>query len=305
MKIGYAFRRAAFYPFADERGPGNELPPKEVRRAYLKRVKQIGFEGVEIGMRSAGQGEAEWKELRAELEGEGLKCAVVRAGGGVTNPRTATSYRRSWETAILAAKTLGSNLVNSAIGGGMRDPHGPGAKVGERTAQGSSRQASEHDYVLTADRFRAIADQAAEHGVEIAIEMHQNSIADNSWGVIHLLDLIDRKNVGVNPDLGNLYWNYAIPEESNEACIAALARRAKYWHCKQLQRVYIPELNCSYFLKVPLPDGEIDYRFALSAMAEAGYTGYVAIEGCREGDQLYRDARSVEYVRGLLKELGR
>ena len=35
MKIGYAFRRAAFYPFSDERGPGNELPPKEVLLAQL------------------------------------------------------------------------------------------------------------------------------------------------------------------------------------------------------------------------------------------------------------------------------
>lgn len=305
MKIGYAHRRAAFWPFADERGPGNELPPKEIRRAYLRKVREIGFEGIEFGIRSAGQSEAEWKELRAELEGEGLKCAVIRGGGGVTNPRSATTYRRTWETAIRAAAALGADLVNSAIGGGMRDPAGPGAIVGERTAQGSSRQASESDYLLTADRFREIADLAAEHGVEIAIELHQNSIADSTWGCVHLLDLIDRKNVGVNPDLGNLYWNYAIPEESNEACIAALARRAKYWHCKQLHRVYIPELQKSYFLKVPLPDGEIDYRFAMSAMVDAGYKGYMAIEGCREGDQLYRDGKSVQYVKEILKELGR
>jgi len=305
VKIGYAFRRAAFWPFSDDKGPGNELPPKEIRRTYLKKVKQIGFEGVEIGTASAGRTEADWKELRVELEGEGLKCAVLRGGGGVTNPRTASTYRRGWENAVRAAAALGANLVNSAIGGGMRDPGGPGGKVGERTAQGSSRQATEHDYALTADRFRDLADLAAENGVEIAIEMHQNSIADNSWGVLHLLDLIDRNNVGVNPDLGNLYWNYAVPEESNDTCITALAKRAKYWHCKQLQRVYIPEMQTSYFLKVPLPDGEIDYRFALSAMADAGYTGYVAIEGCREGDQLYRDAKSVDYVRQVLKELGR
>ena len=69
--------------------------------------------------------------------------------------------------------------------------------------------------------------------------------------------------------------------------------------------VYIPEMEKSYFLKVPLPDGEIDYRFAVSAMLDAGYQGYMAIEGCREGDQLYRDAKSVEYVKQLLKELGK
>ncbi|HEU5315246.1 MAG TPA: sugar phosphate isomerase/epimerase [Chloroflexota bacterium] len=305
MKISYAHRRAAFYPFADERGPGNELPPKDVRRAYLRKVREIGFEAIEFGVRSAGNTEGEWKELRAELEGEGLKCAVIRGGGGVAHPRIGATYRKNWETAIRAAAALGAYLVNSAIGGGVQDPGGPGSKVGERTAQGSSRQARESDYAITADRFREVADLASDSGVEIAIEMHQNSIADNSWGAIHLLDLIDRRNVGVNPDLGNLYWNYAVPEESNEACIVALAQRAKYWHCKQLMRVHIPEMEKTYFLKVPLPDGEIDYRFAMAAMLEAGYQGYMAIEGCREGDQLYRDGKSVEYVKQILKELGR
>jgi sugar phosphate isomerase/epimerase len=134
--------------------------------------------------------------------------------------------------------------------------------------------------------------------------MHQHSLADNSWSVLHLLNLVDRPNVGVNPDLGNLYWNYEVPEESNEACIKALAPRAKYWHCKQLHRVHVPDLGKAYFLKVPLPDGEIDYRFAISAMAEAGYAGYIAVEGCREGDQLYRDAKSAEYCREILRDLG-
>ena len=268
-----------------------------MRRAYLKRVKQIGFEGVEIGTRSAGQSEADWKELRAELEGEGLKCAVLRGGGGVTNPRSATSYRRSWETAIRAAAALGSDLVNSAIGGRHARPGDPAPMWGSAPPE-QHRHASEHTLltrIVSADR-----DQPPSR-VEIAIDAQTRS--PTTRVASSPLDLIAQNSD--QPDLGNLYWNYAVPEESNEACIAALARRAKYWHCKQLQRVYIPELQCSYFLKVPLPDGEIDYRFALSAMAEAGYTGYVAIEGCREGDQLYRDTKSVEYVRSILKELGR
>jgi sugar phosphate isomerase/epimerase len=86
--------------------------------------------------------------------------------------------------------------------------------------------------------------------------------------------------------------------------VVALAPRAVYWHCKNLRRVHVPELRRSFFLRVPLPDGEIDYRFALSTMLAAGYQGYLAVEGAREGDQLTLDGRSVEYVRGLLAELG-
>jgi sugar phosphate isomerase/epimerase len=304
MKIGYAFRRSVFYPFDDARGPGNELPPKEVRRAYLQKVRSLGFEGIEVGLASARGGEAAVRELRRELEGDGVPCAVIRGGGGFTHPRTAAATRERVLEAIRTASWIGSNLVNMTVGTPARDPHGPGRGVGERLPQGSSRLATEADFELTARYLREAAGVAAELGVEIAIEMHQHSIADNSWSCLHLLELVDRPNVGVNPDLGNLYWNYEIPEETCEVNIVALAPKAKYWHCKQLMRVHVPELQRAYYLKVPLPDGEIDYRFAITAMVQAGYQGYLAIEGCREGDQLYRDGRSVAYCRQILEELG-
>lgn len=304
MKMSYAFRRNTFYPYQGSRG-WEQLPPGEHRRAYLKRVREIGFEGIELGIGQFGErSESAARELRRELEGEGVPAAAVRGGGGVGSARVSGSYRARWEEAIRVASWVGSNLVNCAISTGHTNPGGPGSDVGERTSQGSSRLATQADYRLTADRLREVADFAREHGVTLSIEMHQHSIADNSWSCLHLLDLIDRPNVGVNPDLGNLYWNYEVPEETTEACIAALAPRAKYWHCKQLMRVHVPELQKSYYLKVPLPDGEIDYRFALSAMVEANYQGYLAVEGCREGDQLFRDAKSVEYARSILRELG-
>jgi sugar phosphate isomerase/epimerase len=305
MKIAYAFRRNTFYPYPGTPGRWEVMPPKEHRRAFLQKVRQIGFEGIELGTGQFGErSENEVRELRRELEGEGVPCAAVRGGGGLGSARASGTYLARWQEAIRVASWAGSNLVNCAISTGHTNPGGPGADVGERTSQGSSRLATQADYELTARRFREVADFAADHGVEISIEMHQHSIADNSWSCLHLLDLIDRQNVGVNPDLGNLLWNYEVPEETPEACIVALAPRAKYWHCKQLQRINVPELQKSYYIRVPLPDGDIDYRFALSAMVEANYQGYFAVEGTNTGDQLTRDARTVEYVRGLLKELG-
>jgi sugar phosphate isomerase/epimerase len=133
--------------------------------------------------------------------------------------------------------------------------------------------------------------------------VHQGSIADNSWATLHLLDLVGLDSVGANPDLGNVYWQYEEPEETSESAIMALAPRAVYWHCKNLQRLHVPELHRSFFHRVPLPDGEIDYRFAISAMLSAGYDGYLAVEGAQKGDQLTQDRRSLEYVRTLLAEL--
>jgi hypothetical protein len=50
---------------------------------------------------------------------------------------------------------------------------------------------------------------------------------------------------------------------------------------------------------VPLPEGDIDYRFAIAAMQHAGYAGYLAIEGAQKGDQLTQDRRGAEYALGL------
>ena len=175
--------------------------------------------------------------------------------------------------------------------------------MGEAVSQGSSRLATADDYLRNAKAIAAVADLAATHGIRLALEVHQQSMVDNSWSALHLLELVDRANFGINPDLGNIYWTYDVPEETNEEAIVALAPHSKYWHCKNLYRIHAPENERAYFILVPLPDGNIDYRFAISAMVEAGYDGYLAIEGANTGDQLHKDRRSLEYVSQILSEV--
>lgn len=302
MKIGYAFRRSTYYPYQGTLGW--ELPPPELRPRFLRQVREIGFEGIEIGLApGARASETDARELRRELEDAGLPCAAARGGGGFAHPRVAAQNRQRAFDAIQLAAWLGCDRVNMTVGTPVTDPHARGATgVGEQVSQGSSRTAHEADFAVTATHLRDAATFAADLGITIAIELHQHTIADNSWSCLHLLELVDRPNVGINPDLGNLYWTYDVPEETNEACILALAPKAKYWHCKNFQRTHIPELGKSYFARVPLPDGEIDYRFAIAAMRDAAYDGYIAVEGVPLGDQLTQDARSAAYCRHLLDE---
>lgn len=118
-----------------------------------------------------------------------------------------------------------------------------------------------------------------------------------------MLELADSRYVFVNPDLGNIFWTYDVPEETSEEAILALGPHSRYWHCKNLQRVNIPENEHSIFIRVPLPDGEIDYRFAIAGTYDAGFDGYLAVEGATSGDQLTADRRSSEYVRQVLSEI--
>ena len=289
MKIAYAFRRGAFHPHQEI----DLLTDSADRRKYLAKVKEIGFDGIELGV-SGGSDEA-IDTLRRQLEDAGTPCVAIRGGG---------ANRKRLEAAVRFTAKIGAGVVNSTV---TTPPASPGAKGtfrGENVSQGASRTASAEDYERTAKVISDVAPVAADLGVAISIEIHQNSIVDNSESALRLLDLIDHPNVGVNPDLGNIYWTYDVPEESCEDAIVALAPRSNYWHCKNLYRVNIPELAFSAFLQAPLCDGEIDYRFAISAMLGAGYDGYLAIEGIRLGDQFYNDGKSVAYVKSLVAELG-
>lgn len=298
MKIAYAFRRCASYPY---NGPGLPTDASD-RRQFLAKVKEIGFDGIELPAMNLA--DAAIDTLRAELEDAGVPCVAIRGGGGAAHPRVAAANKKRMEDAVHFAAKVGASVVNSTVTTPPREPGKKGTYRGESVSQGSSRYASEADYERTASAVTDVANIAEALGVEISIEVHQNSIVDNSWSALHLLGLIDAPNVGINPDLGNIYWTYDIPEESCEDAIVALAPHVNYWHCKSLYRVHIPDLETAIYVQAPLPDGEIDYRFAIAALLDADYDGYLAIEGVRYGDGFHQDGRSVAYVKSVLAELG-
>ena len=303
MKLCYALRRGVFYPSA--RDAFGEMPPRELRPKYLALVKSFGFEGVEVPATSAeGADERAARELADELSAAGLSAVCVRGGGPIAHPTAGPDGRDRLERTIRFAAWIGASVVNATLVTPPTHPGGPGhGRQGEQVSQGASRTTSESDFERTADHLRRFGKLAADLGLDIAVEVHQGSIADNSAAALHLIDLVGLDNVGGNPDLGNIYWHYEYPEETSEAAIVALAPRAKYWHCKNLKRIHVPEIHRAFYQRVPLPSGDIDYRFAISAMVDAGYDGYLAIEGAREGDQLSADARSAAYVREMLGQL--
>ena len=302
MRIAYAYRRSNLYPY---QGGGTSLPEGEAGTRFLRRVNEIGFDGLELSLDALGGLAAtreQTTELRKELEDHGAPCAVVKGGGGLHHYRVAAENRAKLEKAVEVAAWIGAETVNTGVSG-YADPR-LGPDRGGTVSHGSSAQATEEDFVRAAVGLREVGEMAGANGLNITIEVHQHSIADNSSSALHILELADSPYVHANPDLGNILWTYETPDETSEEAILALAPRSKYWHCKNLRRIHVPEVEHSYFVRVPLPDGDIDYRFAISAMADAGFDGYLAIEGATDGDQLYADRRSIEYVRSVLAEIG-
>ena len=283
MRFCYAHRRATLYPTSLDSW---NLAPDDYTAAFLCTAKDIGFDAIEVGvevLERTGGSERQVKAFGQRLLEAGMPIGCVRAGGTLTDARHGPRNRARQASAIQFAGWVGAAVVNTALSAPARRPGHPagslpGSQHGWPVAQDASRDAQLSEYEALAKACQPACDQAADAGVTISVEVHQNSLVDNSWSARLIHRLVDRRNFGINPDLGNVYWTYDVPEETPEDCIRQLAPISVYWHCKNLYRVYHPEMHRSVFLRAPLPDGEIDYRFAVAAMHAAGYAGYMAIE---------------------------
>jgi len=307
MKIAYAFRRSTVYPFVNNGYGAWVLPSEPALTSFFKKVKEVGYDGIELGYEvfgGDGASEDSVKELKKILDDGGAPCVAIRAGGVLSTPMEGQKNFEKLVKSVQIAEWLGVDVVNTALSGPSRNRVLGENTPGKPIQQGSSQLASYGDFERTAECLRNAGHVAGESGAIVTVEVHQHSIADNSKSTIDLLNMVDSDHVYANPDLGNILWHYDEPEESCEDAILALASRSRYWHCKSLQRVHVPELDRSFFIRVPLPDGDIDYRFAINTMLDAGYDGYLALEGTNTGDHLSKDNRSVEYVRNILAELG-
>lgn len=307
MKIAYAFRRSTVYPFVNNGYGAWVLPSEPALTSFFKKVKEVGYDGIELGYEvfgGDGASEDSVKELKKILDDGGAPCVAIRAGGVLSTPMEGQKNLEKLLKSVQIAEWLGVDVVNTALSGPSRNRVLGENTPGKPIQQGSSQLASYGDFERTAECLRNAGHVAGESGAIVTVEVHQHSIADNSKSTIDLLNMVDSDHVYANPDLGNILWHYDEPEESCEDAILALASRSRYWHCKSLQRVHVPELDRSFFIRVPLPDGDIDYRFAINTMLDAGYDGYLALEGTNTGDHLSKDNRSVEYVRNILTELG-
>lgn len=287
MRIAYAYRRDVLYP-----SHGNDpMAREETRGLFLRQIRDCNFDGIELGLIS--ESETQTKDLGKQLADTGLPCVAVR-GEAIDYETYSKPLGSKRQNFCNFAKWVGAEIINTIV---PLPEAGPSGKE-------VSRAATVQDLRCAATRIRELAIPASDFGINISIEVHQNTIADTSMAALRLLKLVDQPNVGLNPDLGNVYWAFDTPEESCEEAILQLAPHAKYWHCKNLHRVYFEDLERSAFIQTSLPDGDVDYRFALAAMIDANYKGDIAIEGIRLGDQFHQDAKSTAYMKKLLTELG-
>jgi len=283
-------------------------PGLDHRRRLLAWAQREGFAGLEVGdwWLDFYKYPEEAIRLAEELKAYGLEFGGFNClRKCVTHPAVADQNRQDLRQAVALAGQVGARFVNvslslaPAISGCTEDQI-----KGLQSSPGGGRTAGEEEFTAAAAVLRELAVSGAALGVNVALELHHCSIADTSERVLRLLRLANHPNLSANPDLVNIYWAHAVPEEPWHEALNRLADQVVCWHVKNVQRVYIPEARRARYLPAVLGAGDIDYRWALGRLLDAGFDGDITIESAGPGDLLACVAAGRAYLAALVRDAG-
>jgi sugar phosphate isomerase/epimerase len=150
---------------------------------------------------------------------------------------------------------------------------------------------------MALDGLEAVVEEAADAGVVLAVENHGGTPAFSEQ-VAWLMEEMNTPWVRACVDVGNFLTAGEDPREA----VSRVVGYAAHVHVKDYRRseegVQAQWLPC-----VP-GQGDIDYRSILPAFAAAGYDGALALECEGPEDDLEAARAAVEWLRGLMQDLG-
>src|SRR5690606_29472950 len=149
--------------------------------------------------------------------------------------------------------------------------------------------------------YRELADHARDVGVEISLELYEGTYLCSADSAMAFLGDIDRDNVGLNPDLGNLV-RAQNPIEPWESMAIKTFPHANYWHVKNYSRVELPQSDLYLTTPSPMASGLIDYRKAIAFAIAHGFKGAFLCENYG-GDGLSVSAENRRYIQRLLRSI--
>ena len=117
--------------------------------------------------------------------------------------------------------------------------------------------------------LRELGRHAGELGLELSLEMYEDTLLGSAASAVRLVQDIALDNVGLNPDLGNLFRLHR-PIEDFQAAVLACAPVSNYWHIKSYLRDEDPGTGQVVSVPAPMESGSINYRAAVKAALDAG-----------------------------------
>lgn len=279
--------------------PVTDLAP-EGWRELLQPIVDAGFDSLEVPSAWVRLGDLGPQRLRefsavmvdAELRIPGI--SVVRES--IIHPQDGARNLGFSHRTIDAAAALSVPIVCLGLHGALLPAQRDALWFW--TVPGEQKPVDPAVRELAVARYRELAVHAASVGVEISLELYEDSYLGAAVEAVRFLDDIDHPGAGLNPDLGNLIRRQGEVEAWEYLAYLTLPR-ANYWHVKNYSRAEDPGRGVVLTAPTSLELGIINYRRAVRFAIAAGFSGAFVVEHYG-GDGLSVGATNRDYLRRIL-----
>ncbi|CAM3393403.1 sugar phosphate isomerase/epimerase family protein [Isoptericola cucumis] len=295
----------SFGPTAADGTPNLDAPAASWR-GQLQQVADLGFTDVDPtdAWLSIGEmSDPRFEELLVVLKEVGLSVpSVSTTRRSVVDADRGEDYLRFGHAIIDRAPALGAEVVNF----GLMQALTPA----QERALWFWLAEGHHDDLedtqtrdLAIRRIRELADHASEVGVEISLEMYEDTYIGTPDLAVRFVQDVDRENVGLNPDLGNLVRLHR-PIEDIPTMFEKVLPYTNFWHIKNYTRDEDLATGAYSTHPMPLVQGVVNYRAVIRRALELGFDGVFVCEHYGS-DSLGVAAINRDYIRGVLRSAGR
>lgn len=294
---------AAMLPFLSTTASGVAVQdaPDEIWHAALAEVADAGFTEVDLTdswVRPGDLSKPDLERLARVVADAGLHAEAISAiRRSVIDPENGDDNLAYSHRSIDAAAALGCSVLSV----GLHRPLLPEQRTALWfwTVDGPRDRDDAETWKLAVSRLRELGDHARSVGVRLSLEMYEDTLLGSADSAVRLVQDIDSEQVGLNPDLGNLFRLHRPVEPFLDALVKCLPY-TNYWHVKNYYRLEDAPTGAVLSAPAPMDSGSMNYRRAVKLALNAGFTGPFCVEHYG-GDGLSVMARNRDYIRGLLR----
>lgn len=285
----------------DSKGnPIQDAAPEEWYR-QMREVSMMGFtemDPLDVWVRVGDLSPARLDEFKQAMAQANLTVpAISTSRKSVVDAERGEEYLAYGHRVIDAAVELGSQVVS--FGFFQATTPEQNAAVWFWLADGFKDSADPEIYKLAVKRIRELAEHAESVGIQITLEMYEDTYLGSSDGCVQFFNDVNHPACGLNPDLGNLVRLHRPLEPITEA-FEKMLPYTNYWHIKNYTRDFDPATGAYATHPSPLGSGYVNYRPIIARALELGFDGPFMVEHYGS-DSLWNLAQSREYIRDVLR----
>jgi sugar phosphate isomerase/epimerase len=293
---------AAMIPYPNQLPDGRSVEDQAAEEwaATLAEVADAGFtelDPTDSWLRLADLEPARLEEFLAVTRSLGLTVpAISTSRRSVIDPRDGDAHLAYSHRVIDTAARAGAVAVSFGLFGPLTEAQK--AALWFWTADGVRNPEDPATWDKAVRRMRELGRHAAELGLEVSLEMYEDTYLGTADEAVRFVTAVDLPNVGINADLGNLIRLHR-PVETWQEMVPKVAPFLRYWHVKNYIRVEDPGTGAIMTHPAPLESGIINYRAAIAIALAHGYASPFLCEHYG-GDGLSVCAANRAYLRRIL-----